>query len=43
MYADNSTNLFNTILDDLVVSDYFNDTMKSLILNAFRKDLCLSF
>ncbi|CAD8096822.1 unnamed protein product [Paramecium sonneborni] len=43
IYVDNSTNLFNTILDDLVVSDYFNQTMKNLILNAFRKDLCLNF
>ncbi|CAD8147822.1 unnamed protein product [Paramecium pentaurelia] len=43
MYVDNSTNLFNIILDDLIVSDYFNYTMKNLILNAFRKDLCLNF
>ncbi|CAK70622.1 unnamed protein product (macronuclear) [Paramecium tetraurelia] len=43
MYADNSTDLFNKILDDLIVSDYFNYTMKNLILSAFRKDLCLNF
>ncbi|CAD8091553.1 unnamed protein product [Paramecium primaurelia] len=43
MYADDSNDLFNKILDDLVVSDYFNDTMKNQILNAFRKDLCLTF